>query len=82
MSRLATDVHLVDGPHGMYFIGNLQFPASVDTTDLVIKVYPEDGRDDEEFNKILKRWSAEYEGKVIWSVEVEPRHKKPNGDKK
>jgi hypothetical protein len=84
MSRHVIDVRLHDGPHGPFFIGNLQFPGSMDTNDVIVKVIPEDeGEEDSALMRELKELLAKYEGDFRWSVELEPRRKrrrKPNGN--
>ena len=76
-SKHVIDVKLLSGPYGPYFMGNLQFPATVDARDLIIKVIPDDeGDKDTRLMQLLKELDNEYEGKLRWTVEIEPRRKK------
>lgn len=86
MSRHVVDVRLHDGPHGPFFIGNIQFPGTMDTHDVIVKVIPEDeGEEDSPLMRELRSLLEKYDGDFRWSVELEPRRKKrgnrkPNGN--
>lgn len=66
----------MNGLQGPYFIGNLQFPASIDVNDVIVKVIPEDeGDQTSDLMALLQELLGKYDGKFYWSVCIEPRRK-------
>jgi len=92
MSRHVIDIHLVDSKYGPYFLGNLQFPGTIDSADMVVKVIPDDGEDTPGSERaelkaklmdILQELLKDPNERFHWSVEIEPRRrKKPNGERR
>jgi hypothetical protein len=49
MARLEFEVHRKEGVRGTFFMGNLRFPAQIETDDLVGFFYPDDKDQDRGF---------------------------------
>jgi hypothetical protein len=68
MSRLVTDVHLKVGDKGPFLIGNIRFPGTVHTDNLVIKIYPDDAK----ARELLQGQLGREDERVFFVVELEP----------
>lgn len=92
MSRHVIDIHLVDSVYGLYFLGNMQFPGTIDSSDMVVKVIPDDEEEEPgsrraelkvKLMEILQELLKDETNRFHWSVEIEPRRKKkPNGERR